>query len=245
MRSLAIIGILTVMLMICPVVSYSEWIVDTGEPSGGPEHWPGDPDWMLPGFHHMEFSEGGSYSWYAGQFTLDQSYQISSIEGYLCNKCLGGGGVESEIMRFSIYEGEAYPNSKGLRIFEESFFSSQEDGGWGGIFDLNFKLDTGIYWLAFEPNVGPRFLSSLRYDVPNPLDKYAQLHKYLGYSSSGDNYYDNFEVDPALGFNFGWGLRIEGDPVDLHVVPAPTSLLLFGTGGTVFCIAARLKRRYT
>lgn len=148
----------------------------------------------------------------AAQFTLLTPTTITSVEGWI-------GSLTPDTPRSITIGLGAAPGST---TFSGHF---QPVGGsivgdstsqWQGVFDLNWNLDAGTYWVSFiaDPELYPALYAWMASDVPNPLPLYAYR---TPFSSDAWN-------QPGLDF----GVRINGD-ASIQVVPeSSTTVALLG-----------------
>lgn len=171
-------------------------IIDTGEPIGGSQ------------------AAFDSSQWLAAEFTLDQTYVLTAISGFISGGIAGGTGT------IAIYsDGGTVP---GIEIFSAgvSFLSGT---AWQGLSGQTLQLSADTYWVAFEVRAGQTFLGGMRLGPPAPLAEHA-------FSEALGNPWK-----PALGLS-GIGVRI-----DANLIPEPSGLLLFSVGMLV--VGGKLRRR--
>lgn len=177
--------------------AWAEVIVDTGEPTVSGVGWTLCSDQFL-----------------AGEIALGQEYNISGIEVF----CFA---TESAEVTLSIYgDGGGVPDMASL-FYSMTFPVFDGACGWSGADDLEWDLNAGTYWVAFETADA---LAGAPWGVPYPLSAYAWATGGTWNGPVADN----------------WGLRIQGSPVDI-VVPEPATLTLCALGLAGF--AGRAYRR--
>lgn len=170
-------------------------VVDTGP------GFPGDGGFVV-----------GSNQWAAGLFTLNSSYTVNSVEGWIHTSL--SGTVTSAIYTDS---GVGVPVSE---LFSQQFLLEADntpplEASWDGASGLNWLLGPGDYWLTFEVRPGDTLASAVMPSgsggAPNPLADYA--------------FYANDDWN-SLTSQVAIGMRIDAD---LSVVPVPATVWLFGT----------------
>ncbi|MCP3873157.1 MAG: VPLPA-CTERM sorting domain-containing protein [Desulfobacteraceae bacterium] len=182
----ATIIVIFVLCFGCLASAHATFVVDTGEPD-----YLGQ--WAV-------FSN----QWVAGQFTLNQAYTISDIEGNF----RGDGGTLTMVV---------YGDSANLPDTNNEFLNGQitvsdtHPGAnkWYSLSGLSLNLAAGDYWLAYEVRTGDTYNGSVSLFMPDPLDAYV-------YSTDAGTTYT-----PGSSF----ALRIQGDPV-----PIPGAVWLLGSG---------------
>jgi hypothetical protein len=210
MQNRRAITIATILLFCC-LSGLGAPIVDTGVPTDMATQW---------SFHNNSIST----VWYAGEFVLQQAYDITDISTYLTPRYAGTVTV-------ALYPASGLPGSA-AELFSGTFQGTT--GGatdWYGISGLNWSLQQGTYWVAFEArDPQENYYSTLPNNVPSPLPGYAFYNRSAG----------GWQEWNVPGQNFG--VRISGvaaAPTD-GAVPEPATAWLLGAGAVVF---AALKRR--
>jgi len=193
-------------------------------------------------------SLGRGTNWFqylSGQFTVEEGYtaSISGIEGWMF-------GVNDEDiftgdneLTIAIYGTETYShpwpvatlprpdvdNEYYYTTFVGPYKSETGDPApdWHGVGGLDWDLDAGTYWVAFEARPGQDFSGSMQYTVPAPMDIYAY------YTLGNPGYYKELTGKT-------WGFRIEG-LVTPSTVPIPGAVWLLGTG-FVALLGLRMKK---
>lgn len=152
-----------------------------------------------------------SGQWLAAEFDVSQPYTINEIEGVLSTN---PGGQTIKIVLYS--DGGDVPGSvlfsQATDLVPSTEFPLHPN--WQGISGLQWTVDAGSYWVAFEHVAG--FLSVMPGPTPNQLLNEAF---YNGSWVGNDD--------------FGIGVRIMAEPV-----PVPGALILFASALLVL-----LKRR--
>lgn len=135
-------------------------IVDTGIPTNTGVSF---------SFHGNTISE----LWWAGRFTLDQSYSLTDISYYLTPLYPGTVTV-------AIYAGTGVP-VVGTELFKETFRgASSGSTNWYGISGISWTLSPGTYWLAFEARGKDNYYSVLPSEVPFPMEAVAAYRPWQG-----------------------------------------------------------------
>lgn len=191
--------------------AFSETLVDTG--TGGTE-FVGSP--ALFGY-----SDPGYFQYWSGQFTLTDAYTIESVSGWMGGMAIGGIDIK-------LYaDGGEVP---GAELFSQSFVAATYtfDPRWESFQGLNWNVNAGTYWVAFEPQPldmsGSGFSTTMLVGAPSPLSGYA-------ISNEGSSGY-RAENGSTLGF------RVEGTAA---AVPEPESYALMLAG--VMLIAGTVRHR--
>ncbi len=142
--------------------------------------------------------------WLAAEFTIDKTYVITDVEGWMGSWLPGNVTV-------AIYTGSnTVPTNE---IFSSAFSVDGREHNWHGISGLSLKLDAGTYWSAFEVRQGQTLRGWMADGVPFPVGDYAV------------NQYENGWVVVAPNTI---GLRISANPVS---EPASLALLSLGLAG--------------
>jgi hypothetical protein len=176
----------------------------------------------------------GSWQWLASEFSLNQSYSIAQVDGWIMEWPKYGAPEINATVNAVIYsDGGNVPGSK---LFSTTFTPGDELN-WYGSSGLNWQLDKGTYWMAFEvdrnlagPSGGPYAYEYLMPSIANSLVHFAAWnkgHPSLNYSSNGYQYI---------------GIRIYGQEVP--VAPEPISSILFIAGGATLGFRQWRKKTY-
>ncbi len=166
------------------VISATEEIIaDTGRPTSG-----GGP---IPMGTLLNYNQ-----WLAAQFTTEQDYTITTIQGFIAKS-------QGETLHVVIYgDGGNIPNVNQEIHSQQIVLQGQgELRDWYGTSDLDWNLAAGTYWVAYEIREGDTYYGGMYYDAPNPLPKEASVHW---------EYSDGYSGDGSSG---GHGWRIKGVPV--------------------------------
>ena len=175
-------------IFIASVPAYTAIIVDTGT-----------------GSSQFDLS---NYQWLSAQFTIDQPYELTDIEGYFGTYRFGTG-----IVTLAIYDdssGGELPDINNER-FSDTFSWPTSGPVWSGLNGISWSLPAGTYWVSFEVRDDEETgYVAIRYNVSNPLSNYART------ISAGD-----WLADDSANI----GVKILGNPV-----PVPGALWLLGSG---------------
>jgi hypothetical protein len=170
--------------------AYAGLIIDTGPgPSSGGA---------------LDLSSG---QWWAGKFTLTNSFKITDIDVWLVSTGHSGHLTYAIYRDAGAAPGSTPINSTTLPI-NVDMSNLNFVPGWFGPSGLNWDLSAGTYWLALE--VPDSYYGALPYTVPSPLSAYA-----VNQGGTWRSYSD-----------FTFGVRIYGETQ----VPEPATALLFGLG---------------
>jgi len=184
----------TCLALALPSVSAANTIVDTGTPI---LNFP----WVF---------DSGQY--FAGEFTIVDSFVIQTIEGYFDNFHGGLGTVDIAV---HLDNG----NVPGAVVFTASTpLAAEAPLGWYGVYGLGEDLSPGTYWVSFKPSAGIN--GAIKGGAPTPMVDYAR--------GSGD--YNWVHTD---GVNIA--VHINGDLVS---VPDSTSTLSLFIGVAVLGFVA-------
>jgi hypothetical protein len=86
-----------------------------------------------------------THQWLAQQFTLDQAYRVTSVEGWI------GAWIPGTVM-LALYTDT--PLGPGNELFASSFNVDTRLNAWHGVSGLAWDLSAGSYWAAFEVRDG-------------------------------------------------------------------------------------------
>jgi len=148
--------------------------------------------------------------WLAAEFSIGQSL-LSSLEGFIN---ADSGNSDGATYTIAIYSNSGNsPDTSNELFSQQATFTGD---GWNGLHGLNWALDAGTYWLAFEVGSADTLQGLMPVVAPNPLPT-AWSDGFSGYT-------------PASGSNYSFGVRISS-------VPVPSVLWLFATG--LFAVGGR------
>ena len=153
------------------------------------------------------------------QFTIDQSYRITDMEGFLTTTGAGTGHV-------AIYTDGAEPigfgsqSVPGVEIFN-ALFDSPLGTGFVGAHGLTNVLTTGTYWVVFDVRAGDTLQGGMWYGFfSDPLA--AEVLKGNGASA--------WSRSDALNL----GIKIAG--ISVNSVPLPVPVAMLGAGFALLCL---------
>ena len=142
--------------------------------------------------------------WLAAEFSIGQSLQVSSLEGFINADT---GNPDGATYTLAIYSNDANrPDISNELFSQQATFTGD---GWNGLHGLNWALDAGTYWLAFEVRSTDTLQGLMPVIAPHPL---------LAAWSDGSSAYT-----PVSGSNYSFGVRISS-------VPTPPALWLLVPG---------------
>jgi len=155
----------------------------------------------------------------AGQFTLNQPSTITDIDGWISPRVLNTTFTVAIYGHTGTLPDSTQYFSQQYNVGKEGTCSSEWcQPTWHGPSGLNFSLDAGTYWVAFEVRADDTFNGAMPYSAELPLYPLA------AYAFDAADYPDGS----------GWrrlthpvGVRILGAPTS---VPEPTTMLLLGFG---------------
>jgi hypothetical protein len=194
LMSLALVGAML------PPCANAILIVDTGTPTGGPSY---------------SFNAG---QYFGGEFSIEDAYQVGSVEAYFDNSFGTARDVEVSIH----HDGGNVP---GAEIYSTTIsMPATSTPDWHGAFGLDWSLDAGTYWVSFIPD--GQVSGVMPGTAPNPLDEYS-VGIGAGWLNVAENTYDNLGMGFRIGTNTG--------------VPEPSTLALMGIGLSGIGFARRKK----
>ena len=144
--------------------------------------------------------------WLANSFTISQGENITGINGWL-------GGNRGTLRIALLAANGAMP---GAELFSaDTAPTSGPNYSWVGVSGLNWALDAGTYFVAFEVPVGYSFGGGMSSSVPNPVGAVAFSQDQSGSSWSLNNRSSHL------------GMQVFGEPTG-GAVPEPSSIALLG-----------------
>ena len=149
-----------------------------------------------------------SSQWMAQQFTLNQSYELHSIEGWI-------GDYVPGVLTLVIYGNDSQGPTNKFLSAEFSF--DERLNNWHGVNGLALNLDAGTYWAAFEVLGSSTFRGYMGGDATYQLGNFASSRDGINWNQQG---------------NQGLGLRIAGELSSVAAVPEAdtSSMILIGVG---------------
>lgn len=145
-KPLSIITIVFILLFPCVNQAEEYYLVDTGTPSSG----------------QLGYTVSSS-QWLAAEFIVDQSVTITSIQGYFA---LCFDGTDKGFINIYSDSGDLPDTS---RILHSQNFTTSGVKGWQGLTEINWSLDPGSYWVAFEVKEPDTAIGGIGYNAPYPL----------------------------------------------------------------------------
>lgn len=197
MKHTFFVSILVSTILVGTGIAKAALIVNTGTPSNVANN-------------NYLFSSG---QYFAGEFSVSQSFDITQVNGYLGNSGTGAatGNVTAELL--GVNSGSAH--MPGSLLFSASFsLAASSPLNWYGVSGLNWSIGPGTYWLAFVPDANIN--GNMPGVAPSPMAHYdvGNFGAWLDYGSQ----FDPVDV----------GMQIDATPATS--VPEPSSLVLLGSG---------------
>lgn len=161
----------------------------------------------------------GQGQYFAGEFAINNSYTLNTIEGYLSNDfSLSSGTVDVSLHS----DGGVIPG--GILKTQTFSLGASARMNWYGVSNLGWTLSQGTYWVSFKPTSG--IAGGMQSGAPNPLSGYAFF--------SGFNSQWNEFNDARVGF------RIDASSAP---VPEPATMALFSVGALGMGFIIRRKKK--
>ena len=142
--------------------------------------------------------------WLVAEFSTSQSLQLSSLEGFINADTGNPDGATYTLVIYG--NGGNSPDTSNELFSRQAIFTGD---GWNGLQGLNFALDAGTYWLAFEVRSADTLQGLMPVVAPHPLP--------AAWSDGVSGYM------PASGSNYSFGVQISS-------VPTPPVLWLLVPG---------------
>ena len=142
--------------------------------------------------------------WLAVEFSIGQNLKLSSLEGFIN---ADSGNPDAATFTLAIYSnGASKPDTSNELFSQQAIFTGD---GWNGLHGLNWALDAGTYWLAFEVRSTDTLQGLMPVVAPHPLP--------AAWSDGSSAY------TPVSGSSYNFGVRISS-------VPTPPALWLLVPG---------------
>ncbi len=150
--------------------------------------------------------------WFAGKFSTSEKFSITDVKGWMATTWYGNGTGTAVIYT----DGGTIPDTE---LFSAKFTIPVTPGSisnrdWYGPSGLNWLLDPGTYWVAFEVRAGDGLDGFMTSPVDSPIEVAV-------YSYNRGPGYQAYSPPIEVGF------RILSDPAP---VPEPSTILLIGSG---------------
>ncbi len=183
-------GIIMAIILAFTVSARAEYIVDTGpglNTRGGNALYNTIP-W------------NGDYQFLAVKFSLNASYLLTNIQGWIWHKEL----QNPSHINFIIYgDGGDVPDVNNELYNQVVTVSSNFAPQWHGLTGLDWRLSSGDYWLAFEARQPELNDNGMPGGAPNP-----QINE--AYNNGGNNIY--------FPGSLGLGVTIQGTPTTVLAI---------------------------
>jgi hypothetical protein len=178
-------------------------IIDTGEPP--------EPDYGSA----LMGSNNGTYQYVAGKINFASAYQINSIDTHLkFNEPYFASGGAFSIVLYN----DDNTSGPGNLVYSAGggYMPADSQGAWYGISALDWLVEAGSYWIAFEAQ-DSSINAIMSYAAQPAATEYAYNINYGGYNGY------TMDISGAA-----FSLRIDANSVS--EVPEPGSLMLFFAG---------------
>ncbi len=185
------LGLIAILALILSSQAKADFILDTGTPNQAGSA--------------LDLSNS---QWLAAEFTMTQSTQINSIQGFMNGVDVNQVGNSFTVALYGNAANNRPDLATGELFAQQATFTAD---GWNGLQGLNFALDAGTYWAAFEVRSTDTLEGLMSVFAPNAVQ-----------TAYNDNT-ANFGYVPTTGTNYNFGVQISS-------VPVPSALWLFATG---------------
>jgi hypothetical protein len=152
-----------------------------------------------------------SFQWLASEFTIPDARVVTDINGWL------GGGPST--LHVSVWSTNGFVPT--TLLYSQGIASVQRDNTWVGASGLDWALEAGTYFVAFEVRPGDTYYGGMASNAVFPSGNTSAFTK-------GNIWYRTADL--------GLGLQILDDR---RPVPEPGSLALLGLGAFVLCAGRR------
>ncbi len=158
------------------------------------------------------------------QFSLTNSYDITSIQGFLWYNTTPGS------LTLALYSD--LNGLPGTQLYASQFIDDSGQPmsgfgglvGWSGLSGINWTVSPGNYWASFEVRSGQTFFGALPFPAPIELQAAVKNYAYPNWNANG---------------GAGGGLIVSGD---LTPIPLPAPSYLLGSGLIGLFGAARRRK---
>lgn len=158
-----------------------------------------------------------SRQWLAQEFTLDQAYRVTNIEGWM------GASVPGTVT-LALYTDTAF--RPGSELYSAEFSVEGRLNDWYGASDLSWDLSAGSYWAAFEVRDGQSMWGYMGGEPPHIVGANAWSYNH------GASWID--------GGSNSLGLRVGGI---LAPIPEPSTYAMMLAGLGLLGLTAKRRRQ--
>jgi hypothetical protein len=161
-----------------------------------------------------------------GQFTLDQGYTITSMEGYMKGST---GSLSARIYDNYFWPPSYTVTTPGWQLYKSIFSPGSTTAGWYGASGLSWHLDEGTYWAVFEIYAvdGNNFYGAMPNGAPNHLTNEVLRNFYTQWTKT----------------DLGLGIRLSGTPDNPVPIPEPETYAMMLAGLGLLGFAARRRKQ--